>query len=111
VKSPGLLTTPVMRERYPGYACTISFDTPLMREPVPSICVEIRSFPQSTRNPDTGAIAACLRRTWGMNWTPVRPLLPVGSRRLDASSYESLTYATNPNNVDLGANSRVRPDA
>lgn len=31
---------------YPGYALDLSLDTPVMREFVPCLCVEIRSCPQ-----------------------------------------------------------------
>jgi hypothetical protein len=35
-----------MRESYPRYARLIGFDTPLMRESIPSICVEIERIQQ-----------------------------------------------------------------
>lgn len=44
-----------MRELYPRYACRTGRDTPLMRESVPRICVEIGSFPHGTRR-DTRSV-------------------------------------------------------
>ena|ERR1700736_28355 len=37
--------TPIMRERYPGNACWIDFNTQLMREFIPLICVGICERP------------------------------------------------------------------
>jgi hypothetical protein len=41
------VSTQIMREWYPRYACLIGFDTPLMRESIPAICVEIHQIPQA----------------------------------------------------------------
>jgi hypothetical protein len=39
-----------MREKYPRYAYFLAIGTPLMRESVPSICVEICPIPQRNLN-------------------------------------------------------------
>jgi hypothetical protein len=42
--------TPIMRERYPCYARRRTFNTQLMRESVPRLCVQICRLPEEIRN-------------------------------------------------------------
>ena len=64
-----------MRELYPRYACRTGCDTPLMRESVPSVCVEIGSFPHEIEEVAMGTGFGYPRKTarnFGIQRLPYR---------------------------------------